>query len=99
LKVGADGGRKTTLSMEGTRKMANMCLLHQSKLDAFQYYLHKHGWAIMTPRGDWEVLRAINPQGKLLIVYRRANATEHYSVRDQDVLIVKKFLRGAEDGK
>lgn len=53
----------------------------------------------MTPRGDWEVLRAINPQGKLLIVYRRDDATEHYSVRDQDVTIVKKFLRGEEDGK
>ena len=79
--------------------MANRHLLHHSQLDAFGYWLCTQGWVLCTPRGDWEVLRARNPQGKLLIVFRRADAKEHYSVQDKDVPIVKKFLRGTNDGK
>ena len=72
--------------------MATRNLLHKSHLDAFKEWLINNGWQIHDPRGLYEVLRA-SKGGKWLIVYRRADAKEHYSVRDVDYSTVRRFLK------
>lgn len=72
--------------------MATRNILHQSRLEAFREWLVKDGWQIHDPTGIYEVLRA-KKGGRWLIVYRRTDAKEHYSVRDVDYSTVGRFLR------
>ena len=73
--------------------MANRHLLHKDKLDEFRDWLVSEGWNIYPSRGDYEVLRALSPKLKWFIAYRRADVKEHYSVRDEDVGVLLRFLR------
>lgn len=78
--------------------MATRNLLHKSHLEAFKEWLITSGWRIHEPRGFYEVLRA-SYGTKWLIVYRKADVKEHYSVRDVDVQTVIRFFRWrAENG-
>lgn len=77
--------------------MANRCLLHQKKLDTFREWLKAEGWEPVPVKGDCEVLRA-KKAGKWLIVFRRHDAEVHYSVRDQDVKTVRRFLKAMKNG-
>lgn len=81
--------------------MAMRNLLHQSKLGAFERWLENDGWTICAVKGFYEVLRA-KKNGRYLLVYRKLDAKEHYSVMDADCGIVRKFLaaeRRKSDGK
>ena len=79
--------------------MAMRNLLHKSHLEAFREWLIKTGYQIHDTKGIYEVLRA-SKGSKWLIVYSRANAKEHYSVRDVDYSTVRRFLRWrAENGE
>lgn len=75
--------------------MANRCLLHQSKLDSFADWLLAEGWEIRDPKGFYEVLRA-KKNKKWLIVYRKLDKDVHYSVRDEDAPMVRRFIREAK---
>jgi hypothetical protein len=73
--------------------MATRNLLHKIHLEAFKEWLKNDGWAILDgARGLYEVIRA-KKGDRWLIVYRKADAKEHYSVRDVDCGIVRNFLR------
>lgn len=76
--------------------MASRCLLHQKNLDKFAEWLCDRGWEIRNPKGDFEVLRAINKKGKWLIVYKKIDAKEHYTVRDVDRHIVWGFINNGK---
>ena len=79
--------------------MATRNLLHKRHLEAFKEWLIKCGWKIHEPKGIYEELRA-SRGSKWLILYCRADAKEHYSVRDVDCSTVRRFLKWrAEDGK
>ena len=86
-------------SRKGERKMATRNLLHKSHLEAFKEWLINAGWQICDTKGIYEVLRASKGSARL-IVYSRADAKEHYSVRDIDYSTVCRFLRWRkENGK
>lgn len=79
--------------------MALRNLLHVSRLEAFKEWLINDGWRICSKRGIYEVLRA-KKGDRWVIVYRKTDAEEHYSVRDADCSIVRRFIREAKtDGK
>lgn len=72
--------------------MANRCLLHKSKLEDFKKWLVKNNWTIENCKGEYEVLRARSIRNKVLIVYRKLQFKEHYTIVDKDYPIVKNFL-------
>lgn len=72
--------------------MATRNLLHKSHLEEFKEWLIKVGYQIHDTKGPYEVLRA-SKGSKWLIVYRKADAKEHYTVRDIDYTTVSRFLR------
>lgn len=72
--------------------MAQRCLLHISKLEAFSEWLEKDGWQICDTKGFYEVLRA-KKEKRWLIVYRKLDVKEHYSILDKDYGIVRSFLK------
>ena len=72
--------------------MAQRDLLHKSKLDDFRSWLFDKGWSIEDTKGDYEVLRAVKDK-RTLILYRRAEVKEHYSVQDKDVAIVREYIK------
>lgn len=77
--------------------MANRCLLHKKKLDKFREWLVKDGWEIHPCKDCFEVLRA-KKDGKWLIVFGKIDAKQHYSIRDEDVKLVRRFLKGIKNG-
>jgi len=78
--------------------MAVRSVLHIKHIDAFKGWLESEGWEIHPPRGVYEVIRA--KLGKrLLIVFQRANAKEHCSVRDEDMWIVREYYKNRSGDK
>ena len=80
--------------------MANRHTLHISKLEDFKEWLVKDGWEIEEPKGIWEVLKA-RKSGRQnpLIVYRKADAEEHLSIKERDSGVVGAFLRDCKKTK
>ena len=76
--------------------MATRNLLHKSHLEEFKEWLIKNGYQIHDTKGLYEVLRA-SRGGTWLIVYRKAALKEHFSVRDIDYSIVRRFLKWRTD--
>ena len=76
--------------------MATRNLLHKSHLEQFKEWLIKTGYQIHGTKGLYEVLRA-SRGSKMLIVYRKTDLKEHYSVRDIDCSTVRRFLRWRAD--
>lgn len=72
-------------------QIATRELLHKSKLEDFKTWLIKEGWTIQELKGYYEVLRAKKLK-ETLIVYKKLNMKEHYSVSDKDVNLVYKFI-------
>lgn len=76
-------------------------LLHPNHLEQFKDYLMVHGWEIEETKGCYEVLRARREGRKHpIIIYQTAkgmggvhNNTEHLTVRDVDIYVVKGFFR------
>lgn len=80
--------------------MANIHMLHISKLEDFKEWLLKYGWEIEEPKGIYEVLRARKAGRKNpLIVYTKADAKEHLSLMDRDSWVVGAFLRDCKKPK
>ena len=75
--------------------VATRNLLHKRHLESFKEWLIETGYQIHDTKGIYEVLRA-SKGSKWLIVYSRAGAKEHYSVRDVDYSTVERFLRWME---
>lgn len=73
--------------------MANRHLLHKSRLDEFREWLIAEGWQIYPCRDCYEVLRALSPKKKWFIAYRKTEVKEHYTVRDEDMSVLRRFLR------
>lgn len=79
--------------------MANRCLLHKKKLEALRWWLTKEGWELLPTKRSFEVLRA-KKDGKLFIVFDKSDASaQHYTVNDEDVKLVRKFLKGIKNYK
>lgn len=77
--------------------MANRCLLHKKKLKALKWWLTKEGWELHPCKGESEVLRA-KKDGKWFIVFSKSNADTHLTIRDEDVKLVRRFLKGIKNG-
>jgi predicted RNA binding protein YcfA (HicA-like mRNA interferase family) len=74
--------------------MADRHLLHISKLKEFEKWLLENGWEIVPLKGFYERLRAVKPSRKTpLIVYKKDEATEHLTVKDTDIKIIRSFIK------
>jgi len=74
--------------------MANRCLLHVNKLDAFKYFLEAKGLAYRPGKGEWQRLQILTEDHGWQCVYIRKDIPEHYSIQDNLVPLVREFLRG-----
>ena len=72
--------------------MPNRSTLHKSKLEDFKEWLTANGWTIEPNKGHFEVLRARKDK-RIVIIYDRIEAPQHYTVRDIDASVVMAFLR------
>lgn len=81
--------------------MANRCLLAKNKLEDFKQWLISKGWQIQEPKGEYEVLRAVNKEvrKKPLIIFTKIDAKLHYSIQDSDTSIVREFLDEGKNDK
>lgn len=71
--------------------MANRNTMHLKHFEAFTAYLTAQGYEKKPTTNDYEVLRM--RKGKnTIILYRRNNMEQHYSVRDKDMWLVYNFL-------
>ena len=77
--------------------MGNRHLLHMNKLEKFKQWLELDGWEIQANKDLFEVLRA-RKDGRYLIVYRKLDASEHYSIKDADAPVVRRFLKEISHG-
>lgn len=73
--------------------MANRHTLHFNQLEKFTNWLIKNDWEIKPlSKSQYEVLRATKNK-EWVIIYKRADAKEHYSLTDKTIKIVNKWLR------
>ena len=72
--------------------MANRHTLHINKIPKFKEFLEEEGFEILPTKDFYEVLRAKNEKGTI-VIYRRLDAEVHCSVMDKDMWLVRKFLR------
>jgi len=72
--------------------MANRNTLHKKHLNELTAWLLLNGWKIEKPKGYYEVLRASTQGRAPLIVYQRLDMTQHYTVRDKDLSVIRCFL-------
>ena len=76
--------------------MAERCLLHKNKLDRFEWWLKSKGYEIQKTKGIFEVLRA--KKGKdTVIVFKKFEAKEHYTVQQKDHKLVRQFIRECKE--
>jgi len=76
--------------------MAIRNILHKSKLKDLENWLAEKGWNIESPKGEYEVLRATRPKNKPLIIFRRLEVKEHYSIPDSHVRLVYSFIKATK---
>lgn len=80
--------------------MATRDLLHKNKLDEFREWLFADGWTEEKTKGEFEVLRATKPNKKRpLIIYKRTDSKEHYSIDDRDTGLFFQFLNSNKKKK
>ena len=72
--------------------MAERCLLHQNKLDLLKWWITSKGYEIQATKGDYEVLRA-NKDKDTIIIFKKDNAKEHFSVQQKDHRLIRHFIR------
>ena len=80
-------------------KIANRCLLHKTKLEDFKIWLINDGWIIEKTKNFYEVLRATKPHKKPLIIFKRNDLKEHYTVQGIYVGLVYQFIRNKKATK
>jgi hypothetical protein len=72
--------------------MANRCMLHISKLDAFKAYLNDQEIAHRPGKGEYQVLQVLTELFGWKCIYRKLEMPEHYSLDDKLVPLVYRFL-------
>lgn len=72
--------------------MAERCLLHKNKLEAFKEWLIRKGYEIQDTKGFYEVLRAKKDKNTV-IIFAKDRAKEHLSVQDKDRRLVWEFIK------
>ena len=72
--------------------MANRHTLHKSHVDPLKRFLESRGYQLLQLRTPYEAIRAISGFS-YIIIYQKASADQHLTVRDVDMWIVKDFLR------
>ena len=71
-----------------------------NKLDEFRKWLFTDGWTEEKTKGEFEILRATKPNKKRpLIIYKRIDSKEHYSIDDRDIGLVIQFLNSSKRKK
>lgn len=69
------------------------CLLHKSKLEAFQAWLMREGIEHRAGRGDYQVLQVATSNNQWQCVFDRLDAPEHYTVAQPIERLVRRFIR------
>lgn len=69
------------------------CLLHISKLEDFKSWLKDQKIPYRDGKGEYQVIQVKTIKFGWQVVYRRKEATEHYSINAKLVSTVEKFLR------
>lgn len=78
--------------------MAVRELLHKTKLEAFGKWLESDGWALLPPKGEYEVLKAKKTGKKTLMVWHKADVKEHYVIEDKYRPLVRQFIKSERGG-
>ena len=73
--------------------MADRRTFHKKHLNDFKSWLENNGWKVEQTKGEYEVLRATINGRKPLIIYSRLDSKEHYSVLNNDMPVIKDFLK------
>ncbi len=69
------------------------CLLHRTRLKAFQAFCEERGWVAEPTKGIYEVLRMRHPEEIApMIVYRRIEIKEHLTVYGTGVKLAIEFV-------
>lgn len=77
--------------------MANRDTLHLKHLEPFTLWLMEQGYTRQPTTNFYEALRM--RKGKdTIVLYRRNNMEQHFSVRDKDMRLVRAFLRYYKGG-
>ena len=85
------------METKGAAKMAMRSLLHKSKLERFGKWLESRGWTLQEPKGFYEVLRATANGKHTLVVWRRLELIEHYTVSDKWAVLVREFIKNERE--
>lgn len=72
--------------------MANRCTLHISQIGSFESFLKQKGFHREPEKDVYEILRMSDGERKV-IIYKKANAKEHLSVKDKDNDLLSEFLK------
>lgn len=73
--------------------MANRMLLAIKLKDEFESWLIEKGYEILTTTpNSFEVIRARKGK-RVLVIFKRIEAKEHFSIMDKDASIVRQFIR------
>lgn len=77
--------------------MANRDTLHLKHLEPFTLWLMEQGYVRQPTTNFYEALRM--RKGKdTIVLYRRNNMEQHFSVREKDMRLVHAFLRYHKKG-
>lgn len=69
-------------------------LLHQNKLAEFEAHCALRGWQKVAPKGDYEVLRMVNPAVRdPLIVHKKLGAKEHVTTWGESARLAREFIQ------
>ena len=79
--------------------MSDRRTLHLKSLPAFAAWLERIGYEVVEPKGMHEVFRAKKMNGgkDTVVIYRRDRASQHLSVMDKDMRLVRRFLRDRKE--
>lgn len=66
--------------------------INVDQLSDFEEWLKNNGWNLEPPKGRYEVMRARNKNGEMIMLYLRMNAEHHYSTFGLGNMAVEEFL-------
>lgn len=72
--------------------MANRNMLHFSHLERFEKWMADKGFAKQAPIEPYEAYRA-RKGTNTVVIYRRNDAKEHFTIQRKDETLVRRFLR------
>lgn len=78
--------------------MAIRCLLHKSKLEEFKSWMDSQGIEWRDSRGVFQVIQVRSADGKGWdVIYEKNNSTEHYTVPEPMIKLVRRFIDESRD--